>query len=73
MTTAGRRSGRMSVETILADRHAVLAKERALVTALNHALKGLGYEIVATAARARTARRARPRRAAASLRARKGE
>ena len=73
MARAGRGGGRLSVEMFLAHRHAVLAEERALVSALNDALKGLGYEVVATTARRPTGRRARPRRAATSARARKEE
>ena len=54
MATASRSGVRLSVETIIADRHAIQAKERALVTALSGALKGLGYTIVTKASGART-------------------
>jgi hypothetical protein len=71
MATSRRGDRRLNVETIIADRQAVQARERALVRALDGALRRLGYRIVAAAPP--TARRARARRGTSRARARKGE
>jgi len=53
-----------AVTAVVDARRAVEAKERALVTSVAQALRGLGYRLVPVAPRRRGATRATPRRRA---------